>query len=171
MRSSASVAAVLVALVSCARGESAPTGTLRTSAPASATPAPPATGAPSAPSATVSAPATAATAMTLPAPTVPPQPLPPHPDEPRSANRACQRDADCAIYEEPCSCAPCDAEWHIARNIAFVAKRGMEHMACPPTDGCPCPARPPVLPGQAPPFRGYIGSRAVCVDTQCTVAE
>jgi hypothetical protein len=104
---------------------------------------------------------------------------PPQPEEPWSADRLCARDADCVAIElDPCTCMQvCIALWRVGRNRASAAKIEAARHNCPPI-GCPCPIPPSPLPqrrGERPriviPLRGYIGSRAACVRSQCTVVE
>jgi hypothetical protein len=100
--------------------------------------------------------------------------LTPHPEEPRSPERACVRDDDCALISDDCMHSPpCHAEWRKAANKKRVAqiKADRARFECPPIswpECLPIEDPPPGTP-RPPDERGYIGDRAVCVKGQCFV--
>jgi hypothetical protein len=81
---------------------------------------------------------------------------PPPPVLPRSPERACKKDSDCAFVERPCSCAPCGEYWREVMNRRELGKlqahwnrEGCRRVMCPMCVGTP------------------LGKKAVCVAGQC----
>lgn len=84
--------------------------------------------------------------------------------------RACRRDADCALVPDDCThCPPCEATWRRAANRVAVNRiiKARQAMECPPIACVQCSL--PTPPGQPPQQRGYLGNSAACQAGQCVV--
>jgi endonuclease YncB( thermonuclease family) len=100
-----------------------------------------------------------ASAAPRPAPVAQPQP----PNLPWSKDHVCKRDSDCVFAHSPCPlCPPCKPTWRAVTSRAeyrrredFYARRRIRCIRCKP-----CPDGP----------SKWLGTKAVCVKGQCTMA-
>jgi hypothetical protein len=152
------LAVVVVGVVACAKGETAPTvgpaGQTKGDAQGAAARTAPATGAPAA----------------LPTTALDPRDPPPRPGRAFTREeRACKGDDDCAA-DYFCLCPPpCDTEWASAANKRTIERVTRERGACPPAS-CP-PACDPFRNGPWRSATGFVGNRLACIKGLCTTCD
>jgi hypothetical protein len=86
------------------------------------------------------------------------------PSEPLGPSRRCESDEDCAFRPRPpCACPPCGRSWHQAVNRRTAGEQRRKWRGQPRK----CHHQHRCRPCSEP--TSFLGSRAVCIDQQCTV--